>query len=130
MTDSPARVFENPNTEGSSCNHCHSELSNPITHYVLVREDLPRGVLAAQIVHAAGESSPGGLAEGTYAVVLSVKDESSLEREAKRLRARGVDLVEIRETDAPYGGALMAIGLVPARKEVLRRHVASLPLLR
>jgi hypothetical protein len=87
-------------------------------------------VLAAQIVHAAGESSPGDLSPGTYAVVLSVPDEPALRREAMRLRARGADFVAIVEEDAPYAGALMALGLRPGRKEVLRRHVSSLPLLR
>lgn len=82
------------------------------------------------LVHAAGESSPGELPEGTYAIVLAVPDVAALEREAKRLRARGVAHVEIYEPDAPYNGALMAIGLRPARKEDVRRHVSSLPLLR
>lgn len=87
-------------------------------------------MLAAQIVHAAGESSPGDVAEGTYAVVLAVPDEASLLKEAKRLRARGVAHVEIYEPDAPYCGAITAIGLRPGRKEDLRRHLSHLPLLR
>ena len=103
---------------------------NPVTHYVIVRRDLPLGVLAAMLVHAAGESSPGGLADGTFAVVLAARDELELALIAERLEARGVALVRIREPDAPWGNALMALGLVPDRKEVLRRHVSSIPLLR
>lgn len=87
-------------------------------------------MLAAQIIHAAGESSPGELPEGTYAVALAAKNEACLSAISDKLRAQGVRFVEIREPDAPWGGALMAIGLVPDRREVLRRHVSSLPLLR
>lgn len=57
-------------------------------------------------------------------------DELSLHREAKRLEEAGIALVRISEPDAPYNGALMALGLRPARKEVVRRHLSSLPLLR
>jgi peptidyl-tRNA hydrolase len=97
---------------------------------VIVRADLPRGIQAAQVCHAAGESSPGGLGPGTYAVVLAVPDEVSLAREEARLRAAGVALTAVHEPDPPYHGQLMALGLHPRRKEVLRRHVASLPLLK
>jgi hypothetical protein len=81
-------------------------------------------------VHAAGESSPGGLLAGTYAVVLAVPDELTLAREADRLEKAGVELVRIHEPDAPYDGALMALGVLPGRKEDLRRHFACLPLLK
>lgn len=117
---------------------------------MIVRRDLPIGVLGAQIIHAAGESSPGGLTEGTYAVALAVPDEVALAAEAVRLRSRGfahlssgqdvgrtqafgserLAFVTIHEPDEPYRGALMAIGIVPARKEVLRRHLASIPILK
>jgi hypothetical protein len=95
-----------------------------------VRADLPRGIQAAQIAHAAGESSPGALPAGTYAVVLTTKGERELVQLADDLRRAGAAFTAIFEPDAPYDGALMAIGLVPGRKEALRRHVARLPLLR
>lgn len=95
-----------------------------------MRSDLPRGIQAAQLVHAAGESSPGDLPEGTHAVVLAVPDELALHRVAKRLEAAGIEFVRINEPDAPYAGALMSIGVRPARKEVVRRALSSLPLLR
>ena len=63
-------------------------------------------------------------------VVLTAKNELELEELARRLTLRGVRHVQIHEPDAPYGGALMAIGLTPARKEDLRQHVSALPLLR
>jgi hypothetical protein len=82
------------------------------------------------LVHAAGESSPGGLPSDTYAVVLTVRDEAALRAVAARLKLARVELIEVHEPDAPWNGALMSLGLAPARKEVLRRFVSSLPLLR
>ena len=84
------------------------------------------------LVHAAGESSPGtsNLPDGTFAIVLGVPDEAALLGEEARLRAAGAALVAIREPDAPFFGALMALGLRPGRKEVLRKLVSSLPLLK
>lgn len=97
---------------------------------MIVRTDISVGLLAAQIVHAAGESSPGNLPEDTHAIVLGVPDEPALAAVAARLAKAGVRHVAIREPDAPWSGAMMAIGVVPARKEVLRRHLSSLPLLK
>jgi hypothetical protein len=125
---------------------------------VIVRADLPQGVRSAQIIHAAGESSPGWLPNGTYAVALWRADERSLQREIERLQSRGfrclrpsfwmrvkllarellrivwprgpideLAFVPIYEPDPPYHGSLMAIGVVPARKEALRRHLSSIP---
>ena len=95
-----------------------------------MRADLPRGIQAAQIVHAAGESSPGDLKEGTYAVVLTAPNEDALMRVAWKLLKARVRFTTIFEPDAPYNGALMALGLAPRRKEELRKHVSSLPLLK
>lgn len=97
---------------------------------MIVREDLPKGLQAAQIVHAAGESSPGCLPEGTYAVVLAVPDEDTLMAVAARLLRERVPFTPVFEPDLPYKGALMAIGVRPARKEALKRHLSSLPLLK
>ena len=97
---------------------------------MVVRADLPRGIQAANIVHAAGESAPGGLPSGTHAVVLQVPDERDLWRLADKLDAYGVAFVKVDEPDPPYGGALMAIGLHPRRKEEVRRYLSSLPLLK
>lgn len=81
-------------------------------------------------MHAAGESSPGDLANGTYAVVLAVPDEAALQQLADELYVNAVPHVVIVETDGPHAGQAMAIGLRPGRKEVLRRSLSSLPLLR
>jgi hypothetical protein len=99
-------------------------------HYVVTRADLPRGIQAANLVHAAGESSPGGLPNGTHAVVLVVPDESALRAVSYRLELAGVRFVPIVEDDHPFEGQLMALGIVPAQKEEVRRFVSSLPLLR
>ena len=106
-----------------SCTHSH-------THYCIVRADLPRGVLAAQLIHAAGESSPGGLPKGTRAVALAARDEPDLARIERHLQQLCIDHRAIREPDPPWDGALMAIGLVPVcDRTTLRRALRRLPLL-
>lgn len=82
------------------------------------------------LIHAAGESSPGFLPSSTYAVALTCPDEAALRALAERLKASGVRCRTIHEPDAPWNGALMAIGLEPALKKEVGRHVAQLPLLR
>lgn len=103
--------------------------SNPVTHYIVVRPDLPRGLLAAQVTHAAGESSPGDLSPGTYAVVLQADSALLVELE-QQLTRDGVAHRAIRESDPPYAGQLMAIGLRPAPRKEVQGHVSSLPLLK
>lgn len=97
---------------------------------MIVRADIPRGLQGANIIHAAGESSPGNLPSGTHAVCLTVPDELALRAVADRLAAAGVAFVSIVESDAPFAGCLMAIGCAPAGKETLRRHLSALPLFR
>lgn len=82
------------------------------------------------LVHAAGESSTGNLDAGTYAIVKAVPDEKALATVAAELRRKNVEFVSIYEPDPPYNGALMALGLVPKRKEELRRYLRKLPLLK
>ncbi len=105
-------------------------VEDPLTHYVIVRVDLPMGVAAAQITHAAGESSPGHLPAGTFAVVLGVPDAMALMQLADRLRHAGVEFVCIFETDPPWSGQLMAIGVRPARRSKMRKLFSSIPLYR
>lgn len=90
-----------------------------LTHYIIVRRDLPLGVLAAMITHAAGES--GALYQDPYdgrfrdarAVVLEAKDEKDLYRVARKLQRHGIQYTQVVETGPTYFGELMAIGLVP-----------------
>ena len=99
-------------------------------HYVIVRNDLPRGVLAAQVIHAAGESSDR-VPKGTHAVCLSARNEGELARVEERLIQGDVPHVAVREPDAPWDNALMAIGIVPMPRSNpnLRRAVSRLKLL-
>lgn len=117
----------------ATCSRSHSAslVESPhLYHYVIVRGDIPRGIQTAQIVHAAGESSPGNLPSGTHAVCLTVPDEMSLRGIADKLGTAGIPFVSIVESDAPYTDSLMAIGCVPAGKETLKRYLSALPLLR
>jgi len=97
---------------------------------VIVRADLPIGFACAQIVHAAGESSPGNLSPGTNAVVLAARNEAELAALERKLAQAGIPHVAIREPDPPWNGALTAIGLVPTDdRRKLKPLLSSLPLL-
>lgn len=85
---------------------------------------------AANLIHAAGESPPGGLPPDTYAVALACPDEASLRELGRRLSASGVRHRAVVETEGPRAGQLMALGVEPGRREDLRRHLSSLPLVR
>jgi hypothetical protein len=87
-------------------------------------------VICAQLVHAAGESSPGNIPNDTHAVVLAVKDEQELLCLEARLLANGIPHIAIREVDEPYSGALMAIGLPPGPQKQQGRLLRQYPLLK
>lgn len=111
----------------------------PLYHYVIVRRDLPIGVAAAQIVHAAGESfaeymyeaqQANGQVEvplGVHAIVLSVKTEQELFRLAFDLTKAKAVVVPI--TEDSRNGELCAIGIVPClRSTALNEVLGSLRL--
>ena len=82
-------------------------------------------------MHASGETSPGNLDSGTYAVVLAAEDESHLLRIADSLRNAVIPYKLIREPDPPYYGAATAIGLWPTRDRArIRKILGRLPLLK
>lgn len=85
---------------------------------------------AANLIHAAGESSPGNLPSGTFAVALVCPDVASLRSLAERLNGTGVGYCAITESEGQFAGQLMAIGVHPAKKETLKRYLSSLPLLK
>lgn len=102
-----------------------------------MRSDLPVGVKLAQTVHAAGESAgewtrnnSQALPPNTHAVVLAAPSLLALEQLEGKLKSRDVPHRAIREPDAPWNGQLMAIGLQPAQRELVRRLVSNFPLVR
>jgi hypothetical protein len=81
--------------------------------------------MSAMLLHASGESGAlyqddyDGRFRGATAVVLEVKDEVQLIKTAKMLDKNSVRYVLVRESSLPYDGQYMAIGLVPAEREVV-----------
>lgn len=128
-----------------------------LTHYIVVRRDLPVGVLLAMVAHAAGESfyrlrpdssekehllskqEVPGLSPGrgstfnpaeTIAVVLGSRNEGRLTKLANALHHAGVPYVGIHEVDGPFAGQLMAIGVVPGDKDRISPLVNDFHMLR
>lgn len=85
--------------------------------------------MAAQTIHAAGESSSSLLSSDTRAVALAASSDQLAALEAA-LAAAGVPHAAIREPDSPYCGALVAIGIAPASKVALHPFVRHLRLVR
>jgi peptidyl-tRNA hydrolase len=109
---------------------CGCKAEDALCHYVIIRADLPLGFMAAQIVHAAGETSPGNIPPETNAIVLSVPDEASLLSVHDRLTKAGLGHHLVSEPDAPWNGQATAIGIPPAPRTCIRPYLSSLPLLR
>lgn len=101
-----------------------------LTHYCVVRADIPVGAQAAQLIHAAGYSSTGSLPAGTYAVALTVPDEAELRALASTLERAGLPHHLIIESDDPFAGQAMAIGLAPMDRKRLKPYLSKYPLLR
>lgn len=105
-----------------------------LTHYIIVRRDLPVGVVAAMVTHAAGESAALyekmlGEFDGAYAVVLAVKTELRLEKAKALLDTHDIAYTEVRESSAPYNGALMALGLMPIERDEVEEILNDFQLL-
>lgn len=101
-----------------------------IAHYCITRADLPAGLQAAQLIHAAGESSPGNLPPHTYAIALTCANEAELQALSQRLFLAGIKHKRIIESDAPWTGQLMALGIPPGKRSELKRHLSMYKLLR
>lgn len=91
---------------------------------------MPVGVQAAQLIHAAGASSPGDLPHGTYAIALHAKDESELKKLSEALSKAYVVHTPIIESDAPYSGQMTAIGVFPGDRRKLKKLLSSYPLVK
>jgi hypothetical protein len=102
---------------------------NPITHYIIVRNDLPKGMQCAQITHAAGESANDKIDSNTHAVVLETHPQGLLDLHLT-LRHEGVAYSPIFEQVEEYKDQLMAIGIAPAARRLIKPYVSSLPLVR
>jgi hypothetical protein len=96
---------------------------------VIVRSDVPTGVQAAMIVHAAGDSAqlPGAhrAAPPCIAVALAA-DPDELAALVRALLAEDLPHVLVREPDEPWRDALMAIGVVPMPRARAKRLLAHL----
>ncbi len=90
---------------------------------MVVRDDLPKGVLAAHILHAAGESGPAP--PGSIAVALAVSSEADLLHVAARLDACGVAYVLIREDAGTFANQVTAIGIPPVTDRTAIRKALS-----
>lgn len=93
-----------------------------LTHYIIVRRDLPLGVCAAMIAHAAGESGAlyqdeNGRFRNARAVVLAVDNEVALYRVGAKLFKNNIQFVDVVESGEIYKDQYMAIGLVPIESE-------------
>lgn len=99
----------------------------PLTHYIIIREDLPSNIALVQAIHAASESGP--TKKGDYAIALAAIDEPHLEQIESQLISHNIPHISIREPDEPYCGQIMAIGLVPVQeRKSVRRVVGKLKL--
>lgn len=105
-------------------------INGPVTQYIIVRSDLSRGIIAAQVAHAAGSGSTQH-PPNTFVVVLAARSEEHLRSIHRKLELRDIDCTLIEETDPPFEGVAMSIGmgLVKDRTRV-RKVVSNLPLLK
>jgi hypothetical protein len=68
--------------------------------------------------------------EGTYAIALTVPGELELRALARDLERAGARPHLIVEDDEPYTGQAVALGIPPADRRILKRHLSKLPLLK
>ena len=140
MNPNPSAAHSDPTPTVSPLSP-FSVAGGPFFHYVIVRADLPRGLQAAQICHAAGESAANQpVPEGTHAIVLQVEDEEHLLGIADKLHWAGIPSHLIIESDLPLHedrpledgqGTAIGIPLVSsAERKKIAAVVGRLPLLR
>lgn len=91
---------------------------------------MSHGVQAAQLIHAAGESSPGNLPPDTFAIALVAENEQKLREVGWELFKAGIPHKMVFEPDVPYCGQLMAIGVVPTERRKVRKLLSDLALLK
>lgn len=112
-------------------------------HYIFVRRDIPVGLVAAMVTHAAGESLHRyhtsfeysgdinyGLPKNTAAVVLAADNESHLERILSYLIKEDIAFKAIHEVGGTYDGQLMSIGLIPCSRYIVKDKLRGFSLLK
>lgn len=101
-------------------------------HYVIVRADLPFGCKVAQTIHAAGESTPGRVPTGCFAVALAARDEMHLRALSEAFHLADIPHVLVEEPiEGQERGEAMAIGIEPTTdRSPIMRLTSSLPLVR
>ena len=104
--------------------------SGPLTQFIIVRSDLPLGMIAAQVAHAAGVGSERHPPD-VHVVVLAASDEDHLRSISQRLLDADVAQTLVQEVDPPYTHQAMSIGLELIRdRSSVKKVLSSLPLLR
>lgn len=68
--------------------------------------------------------------DNTYAVALTVKDEAQLRSLAETLERAGLPRHLAIESDSPYTGQAMALGIVPMDRKLLKKYLSQYPLLK
>lgn len=117
-------VEHSETTGGGSDSEDSRRVNKDICHYCVVRADIPYGLAAAMLIHAAGESSDR-VPSGTIAVALTAESELELLGLARKLTELGVAHVTIHEGEGPYEGQAMAIGIEPTVERLRIRKVTS-----
>lgn len=93
-----------------------------------MRDDLPTRIKFAQFIHAAREASVGvSLSAGEYAIGLQTRPGITLEDVSRRLISAKIKHKRIYESDPPYNGEFMSIGVVPTERDRVRRVLSDLP---
>lgn len=94
---------------------------------MIVRADLSFGSQAANIIHAANESTPTRVLPGAIAVALHARDANHLVELADKLACADIPFHVVEECD----GERMAIGLEPTTdRDKVRKVLSQLPLVR
>lgn len=63
-------------------------------------------------------------------MALTVPDEATLRELAASLEREGLPRHLIVESDAPFTGQAMALGIVPTDRKLLKKHLSMFPLLK
>ena len=94
-------------------------MNRDLVHYIIVRKDMPMGVVAAQVAHVAAESAVlyTSFFHGSTVVVLEVDNQTQLLRANSKLIQAGLAPVCFYESSGPLGGQFTALGLVPCERE-------------